>query len=314
MAFNERIGLVGTDIHKFNRPRIPESGGAAILAGTLAGSFSFIWLQIFLYGGMPDLPVALASVLAILIAALIGLFDDLFALLKKVDGLTGFKRIGLPQWAKPLLTLPAAFPLMAIMAGHTSIIVPILGSVDFGILYPLLLIPLGFVGAANATNMLAGLNGLEAGLGMVLLGSMGMFALANGQLAAAALALPLAAALGGFLIWNWSPAKIMPGDSVPYIIGAAVAAVAIIGNMERFAVVCFVPWFIELLLKARGRFRVEGFGQLRPGGYLKPADGIYSLTHVVMSLGRFSERRIVALLILLELIICAAAWTIYWPL
>jgi UDP-N-acetylglucosamine--dolichyl-phosphate N-acetylglucosaminephosphotransferase len=313
IAFNERIGLTGTDVHKFNRPRIAESGGATVLAGALAGSFIFIWLQVFVYDGLPELPLALAAISTIIIAAFIGLFDDLFALAKRFDGRTGIKRIGLPQWAKPLLMLPAAVPLMAIMAGHTSMTVPLLGAVDFGLAYPLLLVPLAVIGAANATNMLAGLNGLETGLGVVLLGSMGLWAVVTEQPAAAAIALPLSAALAGFLIWNHWPSRILPGDSVSYIIGAAVATVAVIGNMERFAVISFMPWFIELVLKARGRFRAESFGRLRPDGTLESPGKIYSLTHLVMRVGRFKEPQVVAILIGLELLLSVAVWAIYWP-
>ena len=263
--------------------------------------------------GLPELPLALAAISTIIIAAFIGLFDDLFALAKRFDGRTGIKRIGLPQWAKPLLMLPAAVPLMAIMAGHTSMTVPLLGAVDFGLAYPLLLVPLAVIGAANATNMLAGLNGLETGLGVVLLGSMGLWAVVTEQPAAAAIALPLSAALAGFLIWNHWPSRILPGDSVSYIIGAAVATVAVIGNMERFAVISFMPWFIELVLKARGRFRAESFGRLRPDGTLESPGKIYSLTHLVMRVGRFKEPQVVAILIGLELLLSVAVWAIYWP-
>ena len=314
IAFNERIGLTGTDVHKRNRPRIAESGGTPVLAGALAGSFAFIWLKVFVYGGLPDLSELLAAVSTILIAAFIGLFDDLSVLLKKIDGRTGFKRIGLPQWVKPLLTLGAALPLMAIMAGDTTMTLPFYGIADLGMIYPLLLIPLAVMGAANASNMLAGLNGLEAGMGMVILSSMGLFSLASGQPAAAAIALPMAGALLGFLIWNWWPAKIMPGDSLPYVIGAAIATVAVLGNMERFALLSFAPWFLEFILKARGKLKVEGFGMIQGDGSLAPPhDRSYSLTHVVMRMGRLNERQIVMILMLLELSVSAFAWILYWP-
>jgi len=315
IVFNERIGLTGADIHKPTKPRIAESGGAAVLAGALVGSFAFIWVDVFIYGSFGDLPATLAALSTILIAAFIGLFDDLFSLLKKIDGKTGHKRIGLPQWAKPLLTLPAAVPLMAIMAGETSMAMPLFGSVNFGILFPLLLVPLAVVGASNATNMLAGLNGLEAGLGAVLLGSIGTFAALTGRIAAMTIALPLAAALVGFYIWNRYPAKIMPGDSLSYIVGAAVATVAVIGNMERFAVISFTPWFIELILKARGCFKSESFGILQMDGSLAPPQKrICSLTHLVMRLGRFNEKQVVLIIIGLEVAVSAIAWLLYWPL
>ncbi|MFH0829545.1 MAG: glycosyltransferase 4 family protein [Candidatus Aenigmatarchaeota archaeon] len=314
IAFNERIGLTGVDIHKATKPRIAESGGVAILCGALIGSFGFIWMKVFVYGGFENLPAALAALSTILIAAFIGFFDDLFSMLKKTDGKTGFKRIGLPQWAKPLLMVPAAIPLMAIMAGEATMVVPFFGAINFGILFPLLLVPLAVVGASNATNMLAGLNGLEVGLGAVLLGSLGLFAAVNGQTAAMTIALPLAGALAGFFVWNRYPARIMPGDSVSYIIGAAVATVAVIGNMERFAVLSFAPWFLELMLKSRGCFKRQSFGILRQDGTLAlPYPKVYSLTHVMMRIGHLTEKRIVLFLIVAELVVCATVWVLYWP-
>lgn len=50
---------------------------------------------------------------------------------------------------------------------------PFVGTVDFWIFYPLVLVPLGVTGAAN---MLAGFNGLEVGLEVIAMGSLAVVA------------------------------------------------------------------------------------------------------------------------------------------
>jgi len=260
MTYLEKLGLVGTDIQKRDKPKIPEMGGPIVLIGFLAGVFAYIWVRVFFYGGFPELISVFAAISTILIITFIGLFDDLGSKLNVrqiKDEFGNIKRIGLKQWQKPLLTLPAAIPLMAIMAGNTSMLVPFIGTVDFGILYPLLLVPLAVMGAANATNMLAGLNGLEAGLGFVVLLSLGIYTFLAGEIGATVIAIAFAGALLAFLRYNWYPAKIMPGDSLAYTIGAVIATVAIIGNVEKFAVLAFLPWFLELVLKLRSKLKAE---------------------------------------------------------
>src|SRR3989344_3052078 len=164
ILFLEKIGLVGIDQQKPTKPKIAEMGGPAILFGFLGGIFFFLWLRIFLFGGFDQLIEILAGILTILIITLVGMFDDLGGLIKlRAREFTGNeKRIGLKQWQKPLLTFVAAIPLMATMSGVSEMAVPFVGRVDFGIFYPLIFIPIGIVGASNATNMLAGINGLEA--------------------------------------------------------------------------------------------------------------------------------------------------------
>ncbi len=303
-GYLKSLGLTGRDMQKPGKPSVPEMGGPCVIAGFLAGIFLFIWIKVFLHGRIEGLVEIFAGITTVLIIFIIGMLDDISAV-KKTQG----KRAGLKQWQKPLLTLPASVPLIAIMAGNSSISLPFIGSVNVGIFYPLVLVPVGVVGASNAINMLAGLNGLEAGTGSVLLFSLGIYAHLCGNYLVSAFALIFAFALLGFLVYNWYPAKIFPGDSLSYAIGAVVAVVAIVGNKEKFAVLCFFPWFLELALKLRSGFRAENFGRLGKDGTLRaPYEKCYSLTHAVMKLGRFRERDVVAILILFEALVCAAAF------
>ena len=50
--------------------------------------------------------------------------------------------------------------------------------------------------------------------------------------------------------------------------------------MERAGLILFIPYFIEFLLKARHKFKIESFGIPQPDGTLKVPEKIGSLTHV----------------------------------
>jgi UDP-N-acetylglucosamine--dolichyl-phosphate N-acetylglucosaminephosphotransferase len=216
-------------------------------------------------------------------------------------------KIGFPQWIKPLLTLPGAIPLMVIRAGVTTMVLPFIGVIDFYELYPLLIIPIGFVGASNVVNMLGGFNGLEAGMGAVYTLSLGLYALINNQTEAAILLLTACVALLAFLRYNWYPAKILSGDSSTYLLGSLVAAGVIIGDMQRAGLIVMFPFIIEFVLKARSRFKTSCIGKLREDGKLDSPYGkkIYSWTHVLMNLDKFSERDVTIALILIQVVFAA---------
>jgi hypothetical protein len=172
------------------------------------------------------------------------------------------KRRGIPGWLYFLIPLPAAVPLMAVNAGISHMTLPLFGRIELGLLYPLALIPLALLCCSNATNFLAGFNGLETGMGLVLHLSLGFYAALKGKHEAALIALTFAAALAAFLRFNWQPAKVFPGD-LNYTIGAAAVCVTVVGNMERFAILCFTPWIFEAFLKARSKFQAESYGVLQ---------------------------------------------------
>lgn len=317
IRFLSAAGLTGRDIQKKNKPKIAEMGGPVILTGFLSGIFFFVWVKVFLYGSLENLIEIFAAISTILIITIVGIFDDLGSLQGriKLKMLKGFKRIGLKQWQKPLLTLPAAVPLMAIMTGNSSLTIPLIGTIDVGIFYPLLLVPLAVVVCSNAVNMLAGMNGLESGLGFILFSTLGIYSYLTNNIATMIIAFSFAAALLAFLKFNWYPAKILPGDSLPYAIGAVVAIIAIIGNMEKFVLYCFGLYILEFFLKLRSRFKAESFGILQKDGTLKaPYKKTYSLTHLVMKLGRLTEKQVVLVVLGLQVLISLfALFVVLYP-
>lgn len=299
----ELEGLVGHDQMKPGKPKVAEMGAPPVLFGFLGGIFAYIAAQTFFIKTMAaqELLGIMAVITTIIIITFIGLMDELTMLIKEREGhgiFEKFKRRGLAQWMQVVLPLPAAIPLMAVSIGISTISIPLLGTYNIGILYPLVLVPLAIVGAANATNMLAGFNGLQAGLGIVLSLFLGVFTYIQGSYAASLIAFIFAAALLAFLKFNWYPAKIFPGG-LDYLTGAVIACIAIVGNVEKFAILCFAPYFIELVLKARSRFKAENFGILQKDGTLKaPTEKTQSITHIVMKLGRFKEWQVTSVIIL----------------
>jgi UDP-N-acetylglucosamine--dolichyl-phosphate N-acetylglucosaminephosphotransferase len=313
IKFMRSAGIVGVDIMKKDSPIVADMGGPGVITGFLTGVFFYIAIMVFHPNGFNGLIYLLASLNTILIITLVGIFDVLTGLIKAKEGdgiFEKLKRRGIPAWAYFLLPLPAAIPIMAVNAGVSTMVLPFLGKVNFGVLYPLLLVPLGILCCSNATNFLAGFNGLEAGLGLVLHTSLGIYAFINGELSAAILSLTFAAGLLAFLAYNWYPSKVFPGD-LNYTIGATVACVAIVGNMEKFAILVFLPWILEALLKAISRFQAESFGVISEDGAVKPRQAsIRSLTHLVMRMGDFKEWQVTMILIILEIIVCLTSFLI----
>ena len=212
IRYLRRINLVVKDMNKKNTPLIPISGGLAVISGIFVGLMFYIFFQTFYYKYTNTLIYLLAGFISILMITFVGFVDDII-IRKSKD-----KSSGLKQWQKPLLTLSAAVPLMVVNAGVTTMVFPFIGRLDIGLIYPLIFIPIGVVGAANMVNMLAGFNGMEVGMGIVYTMMLGLYAFVNNREAAVIVSLITLAALIAFYLYNKYPAKILPGDSLTYLL------------------------------------------------------------------------------------------------
>lgn len=295
--------IVGKDMNKTGNPTIPEMGGTAIVFGFSFAVVTAVFIHSFAQEFIKlniSLEFLFAGFSTILLIGFLGIFDDLI----------GWKK-GIRKYQHALVPLFAALPLIAVRAGVTHMALPVVGRVDFGLAYPLLLIPLGVTGAANAINMLAGLNGLEAGLGIVLTATMLLLSLLEGQMEAAIIMAAMLGVLISFFYFNRFPAKIFPGDAMTLMVGASIAVASILGNMERLGIMLLVLFFVELALKARFSFQTESFGIPQKDGSLKAPDHVSSLTHWVMKKGRFSEKQVVWIIIGLQVLVSVGV-LIYW--
>ncbi|MGQ0535422.1 MAG: hypothetical protein ACT4PT_05070 [Methanobacteriota archaeon] len=272
-------GIVGRDVNKPGRPEIPEMGGIGIFLGFNAGVFAL--LLAFPVEAETQILV-LAALITCAGAAMTGVIDDL---------------IELRQRFKAFIPLVFAAPL-AIYLPSYEVRFPFAGEVDFGLSYPLLLVPLGIACAANSFNMLEGYNGLGAGLGLIMTATLSVLVVLEGRTEALILLLPLGGALLAFLFFNKYPAHVFPGDTMTLLVGAVLAAAAMIGKVEFWGAVLFVPHIAEFWLKARGRFEAENFAKRVVSnphdppvlGYDGPTE---SLTHAVLKRFTCTERGLV---------------------
>ncbi|MDD2655484.1 MAG: hypothetical protein PHQ80_02345 [Candidatus ainarchaeum sp.] len=294
----KKFGITGKDVNKEGRPEVAEMGGLAIVAGFTAGVLLAIMLNTF--NGLEfNITYVLAALVTIHAMAFMGIVDDL---------------LDIPQAVKAFLPLAAAVPLVAVSAaGSTAMALPFLGEVDLGLLYIVVLIPVGVAVASNLTNMLAGFNGMEAGMGSVIMAAMAALAFLNGRPEMLVLVVPMLGALLGFLNNNWYPAKVFPGDVGNLTIGAVLASGVILGNMETAGALMLMLYVVDFFIKAYNRFpSSKWWGELKDGK-LYPAEGkVRGFAQLVMRVGGgVSERNLVLIFIGMQALVGLAVFFLY---
>lgn len=268
-----QIGLLWKDMNKYEHPSVAGSGGIIVVGVFVVAILFFIASRVFYTRDSSHLVELVSILVTITLLAGIGFIDDLL----------GWQRGGLSRRSRIILVLLASLPLVVINAGRAVIEFPFFGVIDLGLLYPLFLIPLGIVGASTTFNFLAGINGLEAGQGILIIGSLSMVAYFTGNTWLAVLGICMVSCLLGFLFFNYFPARVFPGDCLTYPVGGMIAIMAILGNFEKIAFFFFIPIIIEVILKTRGRFVKQSFGIPQKDGSLgMPYPSLYGLTHVAL--------------------------------
>jgi len=200
---------------------MPCGGGVAIFAATWAPVAGAVAICLYLdRSGIgpplwPDLSSHVAGVLSraprlgvIFIGALIiwamGLADD---------------RWDIPPWVR--LAVQSGVALFLILCGmNISIFIQsawVRGAITL----------LWIVGLTNAFNMLDNMDGLSAGVGLIIALMFSIVALQTGQFFIAAFLCCLIGALGGFLLYNFPPASIFMGDSGGTLLGYLLATMTV---------------------------------------------------------------------------------------
>ncbi|MEK6921504.1 MAG: glycosyltransferase 4 family protein [Nanoarchaeota archaeon] len=298
--------LVGKDMHKPERTEVAELGGLCVVAGFLVSLLLFVATKIFIYQTNENILFLFAAMTAILIATMIGFVDDIL----------GWK-IGLRVRYKIALTFFISLPIVVINAGHSAMNLPVLGTVDFGLLYPLLLVPIAIIGTSNGFNMIAGYNGLEAGQGIIILITLTVITYISGNTYLSLMASCMVAAIAAFYFYNMYPAKIFPGDTFTYAVGALIGIIAVLGDIEKYALILFTPYFMEFVLKARGNLVKESFAVVKEDGFLENKyEKWYGLEHVVIDFlrkikGKATEQEVVYTIFAIQTFFSLCALTLY---
>lgn len=249
----EEADIVGKDIHKSWKPVVAEMGGFGIIFGFVLGMFSGIYMHDIL-----AFPLVIVLVV-ILLVGMIGILDDLLALSSK---------------SKFFLLFIAGLPLM--WAAPPNV----------GILY-LITMPIALSIGSNLTNMLAGLNGIESGLGVISMTSLTIACILLGKYDVTIISMSMLGALLAFLYFNRYPAKIFPGDTGTLIIGAAIVCIAFIGRVKLIALIVLMPNIIDAALKFYSA-GVMNRSQQKPtqlndeGKLVRPDVGFKSLIRLIL--------------------------------
>ena len=261
----KRVGLEGKDIHKTSKEKIAEAGGICVIFGFVLGVLIYIQIITFYFESTDYLIKIFSLILSLLIIGFIGFIDDIF----------GWK-IGLNKKTRIILLVFASIPLIVINAGESTMM-----GMDFGLFYPLFLIPFGIIGATTTFNFLAGYNGLETSQGILILSALTCVVYFTGNSWLGLVSLIMVSCLIAFYIFNKYPARVFPGDILTYSVGGLIAIIAILGNIEKIAVFFFIPYIIETVLKLRGKLKKESFAKLNEQGGLKNQyKKIYGLEHL----------------------------------
>ncbi|MCK4349193.1 MAG: hypothetical protein KAW47_11320 [Thermoplasmatales archaeon] len=225
-------GMLAKDVNKADKRKIAEMGGIASILGFVV-ALSFVVGTKKIVGYEMEVPI-LSVFCAMLLAAFVGLFDDIALISRRT---------------KAVMVLFAALPFMVAHPGVPSIDLPFGLVLDFSsipLFYWLILVPIGVTGVANALNMSAGYNGLESGqIAIISFFLLVVAYLNNSGISAIMIFSALLGASLALFYFNRFPARVFVGDIGTLALGAAIGAGVIIGNIEFFGLICIIPAFYE---------------------------------------------------------------------
>lgn len=130
--------------------------------------------------------------------------------------------------------------------GWNTIWLPLLGNINIGPLYPVLIVII-FTVFLNGVAITDGLDGLAGGLLVLLFASLGVIALTQNQIGLALFCATIIGSLLSFLYFNFYPARVFMGNVGSHALGASAAVVAIMLHKELVLFILGGVFMIEIL-------------------------------------------------------------------
>lgn len=266
------------DQHKIGRPLIPTGLGIFYVLFTTV----YLFLVYFLQQSSNPVPVSGAFTLAscILFGGFMGMMDDWIDL----------------KWRyKAFMPLIAALPLIyyaQVIGARTTITLPLLGMVDFGVSYFYIIIPLIVMIVTNTVNQLGGLNGLESVCPAIVITGLMVFS-PNWLLM-----------LGPLLFWivlsllNVS-GKIFVGNTGSFAIGMTIAAFAVISDMKVNLIISILPFIFNSSIILLSIFFVRKKASVIFDGKKLCSDSRKSLVTIITYKRPLTERAVVIVISLI---------------
>ena len=205
----------------------PRTGGVAILAGFVLA------IPVWLFAAVGASPIVWLMAGAGLIAAL-SFLDDRRGLPVVVRFLGHVIGAGIVVLGAGLI-LPPLFPGM-------SVPWPAWLGLGLSVLY--------LVWMVNLYNFMDGMDGFAGGMALIGFGTLAVFGLLGGNLLFTALSLTIAAAAGGFLLYNFPPARIFMGDTGSATLGLLAGGLSLWGTRDGIfpfwaALLVFSPFIVD---------------------------------------------------------------------
>lgn len=303
-------GLCGADLNKERGKKVPEAGGLAAAAAFL-GSAAAVAI-----GKGPSALIAEynAGLLSIAEAALAGFADDVLDLPWRV-------KLALPCAASASLLASYKGPTNVLLPKPVRALLPRMGEVlELGQVYKAYMLTVS-VFSSNAINILAGINGLEAGQSAVIASAVLCLNLASlpsleHHAFSARLIAPFLGCCLGLLFHNAYPAEVFPGDAFTYFAGMTLSVAAILGHFTETLLVFMLPQVVNFLLSVPQLFGFVPCPRHRvprrePSTGLLVSSGNFTLLNSVLRVvGPTSEHRLCSLLLFIQALSCLLAFAL----
>ena len=214
VAVLKRLIDTPSEDRKIHKRSVPTIGGIIIYAGTL---FAYaLWFNVrdgaedeVIFKSINEFKLIIATSL---ILFFVGVKDDII-------GTAPVKKLFAHIIVALILVLMGNIRITGLHGIFGVYDIPDWGSVFISIFT--------YVVVVNAFNLIDGVDGLAAGVGFISSCAFGVWFIFANEFGYAALSFALAGALTGFLIFNFSPAKIFMGDSGSLVIGMFICVLAI---------------------------------------------------------------------------------------
>jgi UDP-GlcNAc:undecaprenyl-phosphate GlcNAc-1-phosphate transferase len=281
---------------KIHAVAVPRIGGLAVAAGFAAGMAWVEFRALTPLFGFPRPTAYWGLVAGGALVFLMGLLDDLRGL--------SFKKKFAVQIVAAAIAWQSGFRIEGLFHAQGATLL------DFGWL-SLPITVLWIVGVTNALNLIDGLDGLAAGSALITAVAVASMALISGQKGIVAASLALVGSLGGFLRYNFNPARIFLGDSGSMLLGFVLAVISIRSSQKgptlfaalAPALVLGLPLLDTALAIIRRTRRLIGTGRETEGRLRWVLSNFHRvflpdrahLHHVLLDLG-LSQRRAAAVL------------------
>ncbi len=285
--------IVAKDMYKADYREVATNGGLIILLISLL-SLSIISLFYCNY----ILPVNYVIIMVVTLFALFGILDDI------ID-------IGRP--AKLILLYYCSYSLIS-CATVTLVYIPLIGTVDLGIIYLQLILPLYVPVVANLVNMHSGFNGLAPGLSLIVLITLIAKTMADGEIWNILFIVCLTGSLAAYWFFENYPARIFWGNIGALSVGAAIGATIVVYGYIFSGFVMLIPHVANFLLYVYWRLRprrypVAKFGKIREDGTLEVPNPL-TLKWVLPYYFPMKERQAVTVMYALTGIFCLIGFVI----